>query len=134
MLTNTADGIVNWLKENKRGLTLKFCNRGTASGNNLLCNNWTIYIQEEANTFLYEIAEIQENKLKIYNRQVTFNGHAAVFKKCCDDCLYLNKTVDTVREKDLEKFTKFYINRIKLAKKLYKENLIKNICKETIYD
>ena len=33
MLTNTADGIVNWLKENKKGLTLKFCNRGTASGN-----------------------------------------------------------------------------------------------------
>ena len=69
MLTNTADGIVNWLKENKRGLTLKFCNRGTASGNNLLCNNWTIYIQEEANTFLYEIAEIQENKLKIWPKK-----------------------------------------------------------------
>lgn len=134
MLTNTADGIVNWLKENKRSLTLKFCNRGTGSGNNLLYNNWTIYIQEEANTFLYEIAEIQENKLKIYNRQVTFNGHAAVFKKCRDDCLYLNKTVGDVREKDLEKFTKFYINRIKWAKKLYKENLIKNICKETIDD
>lgn len=133
MLTNTADGIVNWLKENKRGLTFKFCNRGTESSNNLLCNNWTIYIQEEANTFLYEIAEIQENKLKIYNRQVTFNGHAAVFNKC-SDTLYLNKIVGDVREKDLEKFTKFYINRIKWAKKLYKENLIKNICKETIYD
>lgn len=134
MLTNTADGIVNWLKENKRGLTFRFLNRGTVSGNNLLCNNWTIYIQEEVNMFMYEIAEIQENILKIYNHQVTFNGHAAVFKKCCDNCLYLNKTVDTVREKDLEKFTKFYINRIKRAKKLYKENLIKNICKETIYD
>lgn len=134
MLTNTADGIVNWLKENKRGLTFKFCNRGTGSGNNLLCNNWTIYIQEEANMFMYEIAEIQENKLKIYNRQVTFNGHAAVFKESCDDCLYLNKTVGDVRENDLEKFTKFYVNRIKWAKKLYKENLIKNICKETIYD
>lgn len=55
-------------------------------------------------------------------------------KKCRDDCLYLNKTVGDVREKDLEKFTKFYINRIKWAKKLYKENLIKNICKETIDD
>ena len=134
MLTNTADGIVNWLKENKRGLTFQFLNRGTGSGNNLLCNNWTIYIQEEANMFMYEIAEIQENKLKIYNSQVTFNGHIAVFKKCRDDCLYLNKTVGDVREKDLEKFTKFYINRIKRAKKLYKENLIKNICKETIND
>lgn len=134
MLTNTADGIVNWLKENKRGLTFQFLNRGTGSCNNLLCNNWTIYIQEEANMFMYEIAEIQENKLKIYNRQVTFNGHIAVFKKCRDDCLYLNKTVGDVREKDLEKFTKFYINRIKRAKKLYKENLIKNICKETIDD
>lgn len=134
MLTNTADGIVNWLKENKRGLTFKFRNRGALIGNNLLCNNWTIYIQEEANTFLYEIAEIQENKLKIYNRQVTFNGNVSTFEDCQDDDLYLNKTVDTVREKDLEKFTKFYINRIKWAKKLYKENLIKNICKETIYN
>ena len=134
MLTNTADGIVDWLKKNNGSLTFHFRNRGTLIGNNLQGRDWTIYIQEEANTFLYEIAEIQENKLKIYNRQVTFNGHAAVFKKCCDDCLYLNKTVDTVREKDLEKFTKFYINRIKWAKKLYKENLIKNICKETIYD
>lgn len=33
MLTNTADGIVNWLKENKRGLTFQFLNRGTGSGN-----------------------------------------------------------------------------------------------------
>lgn len=134
MLTNTADGIVNWLKENKRGLTFQFLNRGALIVNNLLCNNWTIYIQEEANMFMYEIAEIQENKLKIYNRQVTFNGHAILFKNCDDDDLYLKKTVDTVREKDLEKFTKFYINRIKWAKKLYKENLIKNICKETIDD
>ena len=139
MLTNTADGIVNWLKENKRGLTFKFCNRGTGSGNNLLCNNllcnnWTIYIQEEANTFLYEIAEIQENKLLIYNRQVTFDGNVSKFEDCNDDDLYLKKTIGAVREKDLEKFTKFYINRIKWAKKLYKENLIKNICKETIYD
>lgn len=133
MLTNTADGIVDWLKENKRGLTFRFLNRGTGSGNNLLCNNWTIYIQEETNMFMYEIAEIQENKLKIYNCQVTFNGHIAVFKNC-RDALYLNKTVGDVREKDLEKFTKFYINRIKRAKKLYKENLIKNICKETIDD
>ena len=128
MLTNTADGIVNWLKENKRGLSFQFHNRGTASG------NLSIYIQEEGvNTFFYGIAEIQENKLKIYNRQVTFNGYSAVFNKC-SDTLYLNKTIGDVREKDLEKFTKFYINRIKWAKKLYKENLIKNICKETIYD
>lgn len=134
MLTNTTDGIVNWLKENKRGLSLEFCNRGTGSDNNLFCNNWTIYIQEEANTFLYEIAEIQENKLKIYNRQVSFNGHSIHFNDCGDNDLYLNKTVDAVKEKDLEKFTKFYVNRIKLAKKLYKENLIKNICKETIDD
>src|SRR5574344_612444 len=134
MLTNTADGIVNWLKKNNGSLTFHFRNRGALIGNNLQGRDWTIYIQEEANTFLYEIAEIQENKLKIYNRQVTFNGHAILFKNCDDDNLYLNKTVGDVREKDLEKFTKFYINRIKRAKKLYKENLIKNICKETIDD
>lgn len=134
MLTNTADGIVDWLKKNNSSLTFHFRNRGALIGNNLLCNNWTIYIQEEANTFLYEIAEIQENKLKIYNRQVTFNGHAILFKNCDDDNLYLKKTIGAVREKDLEKFIKFYVNRIKWAKKLYKENLIKNICKETIDD
>lgn len=134
MLTNTPNGIVDWLKENKRGLTFHFRNRGTVSGNNLQCNNWTIYIREEENTFLYEIAEIQENNFKIYNRQVTFNGHSIHFNNCEDDDLYLKKTVGAVREKDLEKFTKFYINKIKWAKKLYKENLIKNICKETIDD
>lgn len=101
MLTNTADGIVNWLKENKRGLTFKFCNRGTGSGNNLLCNNWTIYIQEEANMFLYEIAEIKENKLKIYNRQVTFDGNVSTFEDCQDDDLYLEKTIGDVRENSL---------------------------------
>jgi len=132
MLTNTADGIVDWLKKNNGSLTFHFRNRATASGNNLHYNDWTIYIQD--NTYLYEIAEIQENKLKIYNRQVTFDGHESTFENCQDDDLYLKKTVGAVREKDLEKFTKFYANRIKWAKKLYKENLIKNICKEDVDD
>lgn len=132
MLTNTADGIVDWLKKNNGSLTFHFRNRGALIGNNLQGRDWTIYIQEEANTFLYEIAEIQENKLKIYNRQVTFNGHAILFKNSDDDNLYLKKTIGAVREKDLEKFIKFYVNRIKWAKKLYKENLIKNICKEDV--
>ena len=133
MLTNTADGIVKWLKKNNGSLTFHFRNRGALIGNNVQGRDWTIYIQEPENTFLYEIAEIQENKLKIYNRQVSFNGHSIHFNNCEDD-LYLKKTVGAVREKDLEKFTKFYVNRIKWAKKLYKENLIKNICKETIDD
>lgn len=128
MLTNTPNGIVDWLKENKRGLTFHFRNRGTHY------NNWTIYIQDEPNTYLYEIALIQENKFKIYNRQVTFDGNASTFEDCSDDDLYLKKTVGAVREKDLEKFTKFYFNKIKWAKKLYKENLIKNICKESFDD
>ena len=134
MLTNTANGIVDWLKENKRGLTFHFRNRGALVGNNLQGRDWTIYIQDEPNTYLYEIAEIQENKLKIWNRQVTFDGNVATFEDCQDEDLYLKKTVGAVREKDLEKFTKFYVNRIKWAKKLYKENLIKNICKEDVDD
>lgn len=128
MLTNTADGIVDWLKKNNGSLTFHFRNRGTQY------NNWSIYIQDEPNTYLYEIAVIQENKIKIYNRQVTFDGHVSTFEDCKDEDLYLKKTVGAVREKDLEKFTKFYVNKIKWAKKLYKENLIKNICKETIDD
>ena len=134
MLTNTVNGIVDWLKENKRGLTFHFRNRGIVNGNNLQYNDWDIYIQDEPNTYLYEIAEIKENKLKIYNRQVTFDGNVSTFEDCNDDDLYLKKTIGAVREKDLEKFIKFYLNRIKWAKKLYKENLIKNICKETIDD
>ena len=134
MLTNTADGIVKWLKKNNGSLTFHFRNRGALIGNNVQGRDWTIYIQDEPNTYLYEIAEIQENKLKIYNRQVSFNGHSIHFNNCEDDDLYLKKTVGAVREKDLEKFTKFYVNRIKWAKKLYKENLIKNICKEDVDD
>ena len=134
MLINTANGIVDWLKENKRGLTFHFCNCGIVNGNNLQYNDWDIYIQVEPNTYLCEIAEIKENKLKIYNRQVTFDGNVSTFEDCNNDDLYLKKTIGTVREKDLEKFIKFYLNRIKWAKKLYKENLIKNICKETIDD
>ena len=134
MLTNTANGIVDWLKENKRGLTFQFRNVGAISGNNLQCNNWDIYVVDEANHYLYEIAEIYDNKLKIYNRQVTFDGNVSTFADCKDEDLFLKKTVGAVREKDLEKFTKFYFNKIKWAKKLYKENLIKNICKEDVDD
>ena len=134
MLTNTANGIVNWLKENKRGLTFHFRNRVTEFGNNLQYNDWSIYIQDELNMYLYEVAKIDENKIRIYNRQVTFDGNVSTFEDCDDDDLYLKKTVGAVREKDLEKFTKFYVNRIKWAKKLYKENLIKNICKEDVDD
>lgn len=132
MLTNTADGIVKWIKENNGCLTLQFRNRGTICSNGMLCDNLTIFFQEEVNKFLFEIAEFQENNFKIYNRQVIFNGHTILFKNFSDDDLYLNKTIDTVNEKDLEKFIKFYTNKIKCAKKLYKENLIKNICKEDV--
>ena len=65
---------------------------------------------------------------------MTFDGNVSTFEDCGDDDLYLKKTVGAVREKDLEKFTKFYVNKIKWAKKLYKENLIKNICKEDVDD
>lgn len=133
MLTNTVDRIVDWLKKNNGSLTLQFRNRGTIGGNGLLCDNLIICFQDQHNKFLYEIAKIQENNFKIYNCQVIFNGHAILFKNCCDD-LYLKKTIGAVKEKDLENFIKFYTNKIKLAKKLYKENLIKNICKETIDD
>ena len=134
MLTNTADGIVDWLKKNQNGLTFHFRNIGTATGHNFSINDWDIYIQDEADHYLFEIAEISDNKLKIYNRQVTFDGSVSTFKDCDNDDLYLKKTVGAVREKDLEKFIKFYVNKIKWAKKLYKENLIKNICKETLDD
>ena len=134
MLTNTADGIVDWLKNNQGGLTFQFRNIGSFNGNNLCMNDWNIYLNDEANHYMYEIAEIYDNKLKIFNRQVTFDGNLSTFEDCEDDELYLKKMVGAVREKDLEKFIKFYVNKIKWAKKLYKENLIKNICKETIDD
>ena len=134
MLTNTADGIVDWLKNNQGGLTFHFRNVGTANGANLCINDWNIYVSDEANHYLYEIAEIYDNKLIIYNRQATFDGNVSTFADCKDDELFLKKTVGAVRENDLEKFIKFYYNKMKWAKKLYKEDLIKNICKETIDD
>lgn len=98
-------------------------------------NDFLIYIEDELHGYMYEIGELRNNEMTIWNREAVFTGFVTTWKDC-DDPLnnYSRMQISHVSEKDLEKINKVYYNKILYAKKQFKLKQIQSICKETIND
>jgi hypothetical protein len=84
---------------------------------------------------MYEIGELRNNEITIWNREAVFNGTATAWKDCNTPLNnYKKLPIGRITEKDLEKINKVYYNKMIYAKKQFKLKQIQSICKEDIDD
>lgn len=128
MFVSTTKYICKWFEEHNDLIDYKLRPLGYSS-------DFSIYIGDENHNYMYEIGELRNNEITIWNREAVFNGIVTAWK---DSNTPLNNykklPIGRITEKDLEKINKVYYNKIIYAKKQFKLKQIQSICKETIDD
>lgn len=129
MFVSTTKGIDEWFEKHNDLIDYKIRSIG-------LSNDFLIYIRDELHDYLYEIGELRNNEMTIWNREAVFTGFVTKWKDCNNTPLnnYNRMPISRIKEKDLEKINKVYYNKILYAKKQFKLKQIQSICKETIDD
>lgn len=129
MFVSTTKGISEWFEKHNDLIDYKIRSIG-------LSNDFLIYIRDELHDYLYEIGELRNNEMTIWNREAVFTGFVTKWKDCNNTPLnnYNRMPISRIKEKDLEKINKVYYNKILYAKKQFKLKQIQSICKETIDD
>lgn len=128
MFVCTAKGICEWFEKHNDLINYQLRRLGFS-------NDFVIYIEDELHGYMYEIGELRNNEMTIWNHEAVFTGTVTTWK---DSNTTLNNysrmPIGRIKEKDLEKINKVYYNKILYAKKQFKLQQIQNICKETIDD
>ncbi len=128
MFVSTTKYICKWFEEHNDLIDYKLRPLGYSS-------DFSIYIGDENHNYMYEIGELRNNEITIWNREAVFNGIVTAWK---DSNTPLNNykklPIGRITEKDLEKINKVYYNKMIYAKKQFKLKQIQSICKETIDD
>lgn len=126
MFMSTKD-ICEWFKQHNDLINYKI--------RNSFSNDFLIYIEDELHGYIYEIGELCNNEMTIWNREAVFTGFVTTWKDSDAPLNNYNRMqISHVSEKDLEKINKVYYNKILYAKKQFKLKQIQSICKETIND
>ena len=128
MLVSTTKHIGKWFEEHNDLIDYKLRPLGYS-------NDFSIYIEDENHNYMYEIGELRNNEITIWNREAVFNGTVTAWKDCNTPLNnYKKLPIGRITEKDLEKINKVYYNKMIYAKKQFKLKQIQSICKETIDD